>query len=269
MGRGHNPVISPKERLKWLEKLEDGQGITSISQEAERDIRIIKRNIDLAREERQTIRVRHDFLLGKLEQHQGDLLDEVRRLKEFVTHFPPKLVPDEPVQNLIREALLEHVNRLPLKGLFQRWEETRMNFEKELDAVRLDLSLRESENKSNLPKEFGTLDWSPSIVEALESEPAPDGIMLMNLKHYQHPRVKGQYHPYWGATRLTQHPLGKGQTNLVIKAHEELVEYSSKYVPSFDQWRKRFKEISEQVIGELDVFIIKRMVPSKCKYCPI
>jgi hypothetical protein len=270
MGRGHNPEISPKERIKWLEKLEDGQGITSISNDAKRDIRIVKRNIDLAREERQTSRVRHDFLLGKLEQHQQDLLDEVRRLKSLVTHFPPnQLVPEEPIQNKIYEAFLEHVKRLPLKSLLQRWEEAFLDFGHELDAVKSDLCNREKEIKLSIPEEFQTLDWPPSIIEALEQPNAQDGPLVTRLKHYEHPRVKDQNHPYWGSTRLTQNPLEKPDASLVIKAHRELVEYGSNYLPILDQWRGRFKELSEQIVDELEVFIIKRMVPSNCRYCPI
>jgi hypothetical protein len=270
MGRGHNPDISPKERLKWLEKLEEGQGITSVSEEAGRDIRIVKRNIEIAREERQTARVRQDFLLGKLEQHQQDLLDEVRRLKAQVTLFPPhSLVPDESLQKKIHEAFLEHINRLLLKGLFKTWETAYQEFEQERVALKSALSRYEAEIKSALPKEIQTLEWSSSLLEALEQGSAPDGSTLMKLKHYEHPRVESRYHPFWGATRLTQDSLDSTRASLVIKAHKQLVEYSSRYLPSIDRRRESFKELSEQIIDELDVFILKRMVPSRCRYCPI
>jgi hypothetical protein len=269
MGRGHKPEISPKERLQWLEKLEDGQGITSICKEAGRDIRIVKRNIDLAREERQTARVRQDFLLGKLELHQQDLLCEVRRLKDLLKCFPPQgVVLDEALQRKVHEALLEHINRLALKGLFNSWDTLSQEFGTMLDTVKSEISMKENEIKFAIPK-LQTLDWSASIFEALETEPTPGGTIFMKLKHYEYSRVNEQYHPYWGATMLTPNPLGKADANLVIKAHQELVEYSSKYLPSFDQWRGRFKELSEQIVDELDVFIVKRMVPSKCRYCPI
>jgi hypothetical protein len=270
MSRGHKPEISSKERLRWLEKLEEGQGITSISKEAGSDIRTVKLNIDLAKEERQTTRVRQDFLLGKLEQHQLDLLNEVNRLKDLLKCFPPlDVVPEEPLQRKVHEALMEHINRLALKGLLKSWETSYHEFGTMLDTIKSDISLRETEIKSTLPEKLQILDWSPAIIEALERTATPIGPMLRSLKHYKHSRVEGQYHPYWGSTPLTRNPIAKADTSLVIKAHEELVEYSSKYLPSLDQLRGRFKELSEQIIDELDVFIVKRIVPSKCRYCPI
>jgi hypothetical protein len=212
--RGQKPAISPKDRLKWLERLENGEGITSITKSAGRDIRVIKNNIELALEERQRARVRQDFLLGKLEQHQQDLLEEVRRLKAVLSCFPPQhLVPEDLLQKKIHDALKQHVKRTLLKDLFESWGETCADFEHLLESIKKDLSDREKRLKSDLPEEAETFEWIPSIVEALEQ-----GTNMEEVKYYRHPRVKGQYHPYWGSTPLIGSPLDETPTALVISA---------------------------------------------------
>ncbi len=154
MVRRSRLAVSSYDRRLWLEELERGKGITEISRAAGRDIRVVKRHIEMAREEGLIARTRQDFLLGRLERHQGDLLAEVRRMRQLITQYPPpQLIPGDPVQQKIHDALKEHIRRLPMKALLELHESAVAEFKQAQESVSSQLAYKEAELISALPWE--------------------------------------------------------------------------------------------------------------------
>ena len=86
MAKGRRSSITSEERNRWLNELEkgNGNGITRIAATARHDIRTVKKHIETARSERYVKQARHDFLLGRLELHNEDILGEVRRMRNVL-----------------------------------------------------------------------------------------------------------------------------------------------------------------------------------------
>lgn len=267
MSRGKKPAVSPYERQRWLEELESGKGITEISRAAGRDIRMVKRHIEVAQEERHIAHARRDFLLGRLEQHQGDLLAEVRRLRQLITQYPPlRLIPDDPVQQKVHDALKEHTRRLPLKGLLELYEGAVAEYKQARDSVSSQLAEKEAELVSSLSQEVATYPWTPALVEALEP-----GLPLdesSGRAYVWEKRGEGMYEISWGAGHLTRSVVPEAEVSTIIDAHKKLLSCAEAHWPLFQEHRQRLREMADLVAEELDVFVIKRLVPGRCRYCP-
>jgi hypothetical protein len=267
MARGKKPAVSPYERWRWLEELESGKGITEISRAAGRDIRVVKRHIEMAQEERQIAHARRDFLLGRLEQHQADLLTEVQRLRRLISQYPPpQFIPGDPVERKLHDALKEHTSRLPLKGLLKLYEGAVAEFNQARDSVSNQVGQREAELVSSLPEEVVSYPWTPALVEALESGMPLDE--SCGPTYAWEKQGEGLYQIWWGASRLTRWVVSEAKVPIIVNTHKKLLSWAECCRPPFQQHRQRLKELADLVVEELDVYIIKRLVPGRCRYCP-
>lgn len=268
MARYRRSAITPAERRMWLEQLEGGRGITEISRKAGRDIRIVKHHIEIATEERQIGMAKRDFLVGRIEQHQQDLLAEVRRLQQVTKRYPPaRIVPNDTIARKIHEGLKEHVRRLALKSLLESVEEATREFERTRESISTQLAQKETELATTMPQEVRRLPWTPAIVEVLETGQLRGE--STGFEYSAEKRGSGLCDVNWGAYHLTRSPVSEDLVPTIIEIHKRLLSYSAEYVSLFQKERDRFSELKSQINEELDVFIIRRLVPGRCRYCPV
>jgi sulfur relay (sulfurtransferase) DsrC/TusE family protein len=257
--------ISPQEGRKWLEEYEGGKGMTKIAEDSGSDYRTIKNHIEMAREAREKAQGRRDFILRRIEEHQGDLLAEVDHLRKLLSrHVPIGLAPDDPVQKKIFDALKEHTQRLPVKKQFDDWDKALVEYLKHKEGVRIELEAEERKLISAIPKEVECYPWTPVILEVLES-----GLSFEEAgRRYMEEPADGKYKILWGSNILTRSLVTEDQKAVIKEAHKKLVAFAKKYTPQFQKYRQQLKEISDRLIDELDVLKIKRVVAGRCRYCP-
>ncbi len=259
--------ISPQEGRQWLRELESGKGITSIAADAESDIRTVKHHIERARELTEEAQAKRDFLVKKIEQHQEDLLAEVVRLQKLIArHAPTGLTPDDPVRKKIFGALLEHTERSPLKKQLDQWQDIFARYSAFKEIVSSELGDEQSRLVSAIPGEPVLYPWTPAIVEVMESG---SRFEELDRTYNRDPLDNGDCKVFWNARTLTRLGVTDDQAARVIEAHKEMVTFARKYLPEFQEYRQPFKKLSGQLIEELDVFNIKRVVPGRCRYCPV
>lgn len=266
MARKRKPAVSSYERRQWLEELEKGKGITQIASDAGRDIRVVKHHIDIALQEREVTRARHDFLVGRLEQHQEDLLNDVRRIRSRVMQFPPhNLEPDDILERKVHDGFKEHIRHVLLKDLREglqsfhnlvgEYDEMRRKFEKKLLA-------KEKKLVSTLPQGLILYPWTPRIMEVLDA--GGDS----GLPYAENKQEDGTYMPSWGAYKLTKSSITKTDLDMVLKAHRKLTSELERYKPLVQEHRLRHAELVGPIAEKLDVISVKRWVPGRCQYCP-
>lgn len=267
MARGKKSAVSSYERRRWLEQLESGKGVTEIARASGRDIRIVKRHLEIAQEESQITHARREFLLGLLQQHQEDLLAEVRRLRHLINLYPPPpLVPEDTMKQKIHDALKEHVERRPLRGLLESYQGIAEENNRERKRIRSLLARKEAGIVSILSKGITTHPWARVIMDDLES-----GLLLDNSSgpaYNQNRQSDGMYEVRYGTFNLTRSTIPETETKEVIDAHKKLVSFARDYCSVFQEYRRRLKEIADKVTDELDIFTIKRLVPGRCRFCP-
>ena len=169
VARKRKPAVTQYERLRWVEELEKGKGITQIAKDAKRDIRVVKNHIKIALQEREAAQARRDFLVTRLEQHQQDLLNDIKRINSIIQQFPPRnFGPADPLEKKVHDGLIKHFEDVSLKDLREKlqtylilvdeYENMRSKCEKELKE-------KESELLSALPQGLDLYHWTPRIIE--------------------------------------------------------------------------------------------------------
>ena len=266
MGRGTKVAVSPYERRRWLEDLEKGKGITQIAKAAGRDIRVVKRHIEIAQQEREVARARRDFLLSRVEQHQEDLLSEVRRLREVLLQSPPqRLEPGDPLEQKVHQALKEHTGRLPLRGLLESYCDAAREYEDMRSDIGRQLEEKEADLKSHLSAQVATPHWAAVLLLLLEK-----GDPRASRRSYAEYKTEdGCYWPCWGEFNLTSSPVTAADLASIMQAHRELQSTLEAYLPKLRGRRERLRELADLIVEELDVFLLKRLVSGRCRYCPL
>jgi hypothetical protein len=251
-----------------LEELENGRGVTEISKAAGRDIRVVKRHIEIALEERQIAQVKRDFLLGRLQEHQEDLLAEARRLREAIVRYPPRpLEPEAPMEQKVHEALKEHARRLPLQRLLESYHLAFAEYKRHRDNVGNELVQKEVDLLSGLREEAVTYPWAPRVIEVLEKR---EPLLMSSDRSYMENKVKDDtYEPSWGDFKLTRSRVPRAILSAVFEAHRELLSHAEQYLPGFEEHRQHLKSLADLIVEELDAFQLKRLVPGRCRYCPL
>lgn len=267
MARGRKSAVSSYERRRWLEELEKGKGITEISKEAGRDIRVVKRHIEIALEERQLTQARQDFLSGRLEQHQDDLLTEMRRLRRVVAQWPPiRLEPSGSSKLKIFQAVKEHTNRLPLRTALDAYDQAYAEYEEARRHIGDELSKKEAELLSELPKDIVTYSWYPRLVDILEQGTSVADASSRSYRSNE--EEGGACRPSWGDLNLTRSAIPAASVPAIAEAHKKLRDLAVTFQAILQDYRQRIEGMSEQVIENLDVFMLRRVVAGRCRFCP-
>ena len=113
------PLVKPSMRLEWLRRLEEGEPLYKLAKSVDFDVRTVKKQTEMAIEEREGHEARIGVLRQALEKHYADLLALVDRLDSSVLHSSlPMGIRDDRMWG----ALHEHLPRSPVWKLIDKME---------------------------------------------------------------------------------------------------------------------------------------------------
>jgi DNA-directed RNA polymerase subunit H (RpoH/RPB5) len=272
MAQSSKKPISPAEGRQWLEQLERGQGITQISKSAGRDIRIVKRHIEMAREEKQLAQARHDFILQRIQQHQGDLLGVVRTLRTRLSGEVPLLPqPTDPIEARLNQALREHVRSLPLKGLLESYQRDAEAYLKIRQEVEAQLAEEEEKVLQKLGLEVQPFPWTSDIVRDFEKRLWRENVEPVTYGNHDAggpAERKARHVVTWGGLRLIRLAVDEATAGRIQEAHCRLVTLGEEPLEGLRGTAERLKQNRDRPIYELDTLLLKGMVPGRCALCP-
>jgi hypothetical protein len=263
--------VTPETRRKWLQRHdENGESPPQIAARDGYDVRTVRRQIELARQERETRETRMMVLRGAAESHYHDLCMLAERLDSAISR-------DEPVDYFASErmysAMRQHLPRSPLWPLFEEWNNAKQNLEKTRSDFRVELNSQLSKDK-RLASAFaggkkdmmGLIElftvqsafWSQGnpgldIEQSFTAEPAGNG-----LANY----------------RVSGYGIGTGpesQAPAIVKALTKFKERLSDFenYQNLQQQVKELRELKLDIQEELATIILRRVLPGRCKYCPV
>jgi hypothetical protein len=271
------PPISAELRREWLRRSEENdESPPQIAEKDHYDIRTVRKQIELAREEREIREARTLVLRTAVERHYDDLRRYADRLNSEITGGP-RMVP-EPDDDLIESALRQHLPRSPI------WTYA---------AKRDQLTAIEQVQRRSLDKLIETRVASDRLLKTL----AVAGLEGVVTKGGDILRVE---YPEWlkgdaGYTITDQVRLDRAGMGLVTPnfgpvqlgtmddalARERVpeacraiarLEISIKDSTEFHDLEKTVVEkrrLGSRLREELGVIRLRRVVPGRCKYCPI
>lgn len=258
--------ISPQLAREWLRQLETGTGITKIADDNDSDVRTVRHHIEKARQEREEVLARRDFLTEKIEEHQEDLLRELVNLQKLLArHAPTTVIPDDPDRKKKFSALGEHVGDSMVDKQLKAWENHFAKYTEYKKTVSRELGTKERALVSDIPGEPELCSWTDGILDVLES-----GLTVeqSGRTYRREQQEDGKYKVSWGDRILTRSGVSDKQAAQLIESHKKLITYAQKYLPGFKKQAQPFKELAGPLMDGLDIYRMKRVVSGRCRYCP-
>jgi uncharacterized protein (UPF0335 family) len=261
------PLVKPETRKLWLKRFEeDGESAPQIAKADGYDVRTVRKQIDLARQEREAREARFAVLRSALERHHADLVSFAQKLDaDIVSASLPMGVRSERLWT----ALHEHLPRSPLWKLIDRME--RLNDElasidkRAEERMHSEVQKRSPLGFSSKPRDAGynADGLRGAVVHHLSLEAPWQGKFEVTSVKQQMSEVR------YGVWPCAVVPTD--QVEAIEKFVAGLIEEISRW-PEYED-RKRVladrRRVTEAIGEELATIILRRIVPGRCKYCPV
>ena len=265
------PAVSPELRRQWLRRLEEeGESAPQIARADHYDVRTVRKQIELERQERERREARSTVLRSALEHHYADLCAFAQTLATEVTRTSGTLstVRSEPLWS----ALREHMPRAPMWKNLDRWDSVQNEISQlqnrvekqveELVKARSAWGFRETPGEIGVTRTFISLLATHFTLVArglvglphdFRFEPVDDDRVWVHLGRF-----------FVGEVPRNQEAALK---NWAIKLLDEVTTWQEE-----DDLRRLLADLERIVKAlqdELSVITLRRVVPGRCKYCPV
>ena len=268
------PLVKPETRRQWLRRFEeDGESPPQIAKADGYDVRTVRKQIEMAKQEREAREARSVVLRQALEKHYADLVAFAQKLDHDLR--TPAGIPLPQKGDRMWTALREHLPRSPIwKGL-NRLEHL-YNEESRLE--------KEAENRL-----FGEVESAGSF--EFRQEPRKVGLHADGLTSaiLYRLRLMAQIHDKpFPIEKIDATPTSEGLTQISYggwacasvssSQEDEAKAFVASLLNGVSGWtepegmRRVLSErakVTEMLSEELATIILRRVVPGRCRYCPI
>lgn len=261
------PPVRPEVRKRWLKRYEeDGDSPPQIAATDKFDVRTVRKQIEKARQEREVRETRLLVLRDATERHYADICQFAEKLKAHVTGDDSiSLFTDE----LLWPVLKQHLPRSPMWNLLKRRGTllerlfgTRGSLETRLNsAVGADTRLKPVLSSSGSGVIAGMVK---SLVFNVERE------LDIETNFRVKPTKDGKFSIECGAFHFGN--VNDEQQAQTVKG--VLVDLQAK-VASWEESLEIGRLLAElqrvrlKLKDELNTITMRRIVPGRCKYCPM
>jgi len=271
--RSRKPPVKPDVRRAWLRRYEeDGESPPQIAAADSFDVRTVRKQIELARQEREVREARSTVLRNAVESHYRDLCKLAEELDTEIKQ--DKIIPSQLKDSRIWSALREHMPRSPLWKKLGRW-----------DRILEEIANLEDDTREQLGEEIKPDSRLNEILAAGEDGVIPGMVDALNSQIKNWARgwkgldIKDNYRVQPVGGGIVNVSYGAFNMDKVKEEHattigEVLIDFESKIVSweLYKKMQKLFTELKSLKLSlqdELAIVTLRRIVPGRCKYCPI
>ena len=267
------PTVAKGQARAWLRRFEEhGESPPQIAQSDGYDVRTVRKYVEQALQDRELREARVHVVRQALERHYADLLAFVEVLDGGVKG--PTRVPAASTRDPMWRALREHLPKWPVWRLLARWEELFGRLSQlEAEAVsRMEsfvnssrwLALVQSTKETGLYREGlerVTKDRLRGVADAPDAPHDLDAVTLID-------QTDGRRHVVYKATICASVPAqrAKSAQTIVLNLLQAIPDWpeASAMTPVLAE----FKRVTEALVEEFTILLLRRVVPGKCRYCP-
>lgn len=270
--RTRKPPVKPERRFEWLHRVEkEGETLTHIAEADNFDIRTVRKHVDLARLERDVQQARSEVLRAALEGHYHDLLETVRNIESQVSS-ESQVSLEKGVPLML--GLRQHMPRSPLWENLRKWNRALTDIA-ELEAVIRDNLDRDIKKDGRLNRivSHGANGVIPAAVDVLvhqlkEWARGGEGLKI-DMNTYIQKTSEGMVIMRYGS-----HSFGEIKEERVETIKGVLIDFESKLKdrPEYLEMEKLFDRLGRlktSIWEIINVILLRRIVPGRCKYCPL
>jgi hypothetical protein len=275
--RTRKPLVKAEIRRDWIKRNEEnGESPPQIAERDGFDVRTVRKQLELARQEREMREARMVVLRSALEKHYEDLRSYAENLNAQI--FGTGSATPLKDEDLIEGALRQHLPRSPIWHLRGRLDilSARADEQQPKVGAFVDTAVRAEERISALTK-AGLKEVESNITQILlfQARRWSQGNSELTLKKnlIVEPAEEGFINIRYGVFPIGK--VEKEQTDTIAKAVREILEdleYQLKNSEAFGSLEKTLSEIvraRRNLREELAVIRLRRIVPGHCKYCPL
>ena len=270
------PSVKPELRQEWLRRYESGETPPKIADSNNYDVRTVRKHIDLARQERDVREARSAVLRGALEQHYRDMYDLALELDSHLVSRHAVSLDSEVDRRLF--ALRQHLSRSPLWTNFLKWNRTIEEIDELEEAIkqRLEDELRQDEELDRMDSvsreaiivglipafAFQIREWSQerpghnAETDIYIEEATEDECSIRYGSHHMHPFSRELAHKH-------EQP---------VRSFVKRFELEMRKWEQYQEMKNLFNglhSLKRRLRDELAITIMRRIVPGRCKYCPL
>ncbi|MFC1952538.1 hypothetical protein ACFLWR_00195 [Chloroflexota bacterium] len=277
--RQRKPAVSMEKAMEWLERYNRGESPPEIARADGYDQRTVRKYLDIAGREREAREARGTVLRSALERHYADLCKYAERLGEEASgghgeEFDKSFSSGTRYEPQLGAALREHLPRSPIWGYLKRIE--KLNTNKSELAGQLGSTIEagissDSYLKSQLANEetsvvTGLIDALKAQAE-LWAQGSPGLNVTDNLRI--EPPDEDFVNVHYGPFNMGR--VSKEHVGVVRKA---IIDWTS-LVKEKEEYRgieravRELERIEEKLRDEIAVIVLRRVLPGRCKYCPL
>jgi hypothetical protein len=276
-GRVKKPAIKPEQRLDWLRRYYDGESPPKIAENDKVDVRTVRKHIEMAKQDREVKEARSVVLRNALELHYRDLCDCAKKLggqpsEEATGAWTP-------YSEYMRIALRQHLPRSPIWGYLNQKDSLQQRIaqlteeagKKIEEGVKSDSRLSTKLTDSELGPIYGIIDalkfqikrWAMgergglNIEGNLVTEPSGEGFVNLRYGAFQLGKVK------------------ESRVETVREIIREVLQDWESRVKQYDEYQKleksflELRRVEKNLSDEIAVITLRRVVPGRCRYCPL
>ncbi|MDD4229867.1 MAG: hypothetical protein PHG45_00515 [Dehalococcoidales bacterium] len=274
-------AVKPEMRQEWLRLYEkDGVSAPQIATDYLYDVRTVRRQLEVGRQEREIRETRSKIIRSALEQHFHDLVNYAELLRHEIktgSNLPvlDGFLPGEVEIKYMDAAMRQHLPKSKI------WS----NLEK-LDAIQIEIERLQKGLREEIRRELEANTGLAGISDYGEKQAVIDGITAGaafqvrawsineaglniedNLKSNKvgDNRVSLEYGKFNLGTLERRHQSSVteaiGDIETALKHRQEFEELKQNYT--------KLERLKSSIVDDLTVIIYRRVVPGRCKYCPI
>jgi len=277
--------VKPEQRKEWLRRIEqDGEYPPQIAKTSGYDVRTVRKQIDLAREERERREARLMVLRDALSEHYRDLCLFSERLNSAIS-FPPVQPSITLKEDRMWEALKEHLPRSPIWKSVQKWDELVVSHNRLVEQIKGRCKLEARKMGYEFTSFHGEQGLSEGFTKFIADNIisiAKDNMSLKDVANLTYTPLmdaelcraeKGEYTIGHFLIKNAKHIDGH-----VYPEKDDFKNYIDNLCNDSTNWQES-QELQKIVIDlertstslhdELAIHILRRVIPGRCKYCPI
>lgn len=272
MPRGKKP--NPEEVRRWLGAYESGQRIDEIAAASHRARATVKKAIESAQRDAVSSRVREGLLRDAFQSHFADLLQGAIEIRDHTlkSRYRPAFPYPDRRRDLLLGGLREHI---PDNGLWSALEQFNRV------SRRLELIVQEAQSRIGVETQtvltretdlFGEDDtyrnaWRDKLLEFFEA------LGLDNRTEGLEPRIAGDEPNVVlmsGSSQITKHTANREGLSRLSAIFQDISTSMSRWEERktySDAWMER-ADIIEVLDEEIELLLLKKLVPGSCRLCP-
>lgn len=269
--RHRKHAVSPGLRKEWLRLYEEmGESASNIAGSDYYDVRTVRKQLELARQDREVREARHVVLRQALEKHYADLCTFAQKLDSKLSH-EFSLISLTPEEERLHQALRQHLPRSPMWKELLKWEEMVTLYQSSLASLGrcIDEELAQALPEGPVTRESGgghLYGFTGSLLFHLE-DLARGAKGLEDMQYVTATKGDGRTEIRYGAYTWD---VPDATADSTIQLHGDLKSAGTRWQEyiQLSHCIENLQGLRSGLRDELAVVILRRVVPGRCLYCP-